>query len=147
MTKFNHFLLAEDDADDRELFKEALRLVDPAIHLAMVDDGEKLMSHLKTAAVIPDYIFLDLNMPKKNGKECLAEIRQNDQTQGVPVIIYTTSARLVDIEDTFQAGASCFVRKPNTFNDLTALLRKLIHSSSRPFGTKAKARSSFVFNA
>ena len=147
MTKFHQILLAEDDADDRELFKEALLLVDPSIRLAMVDNGEKLMSHLKTSTVIPDYIFLDLNMPRKNGKECLAEIRQNDQTLGVPVIIYTTSASLIDIEETFRAGASCFVRKPSTFNELTTLLKKLISSSSHLFSARAQKRSSFVFNA
>ena len=147
MSKFYHILLAEDDADDRELFKEALHLVEPSIRLAMVDNGERLMSHLNRTAVIPDFIFLDLNMPRKNGKECLAEIRKNDLTRMIPIIVYTTSARLSDIDETFQAGASCFVRKPNTFNELTTLLNKLITLSPHIFSTQNKERSSFVFNA
>lgn len=105
------------------------------------------MSHLKTTAVIPDFIFLDLNMPRKNGKECLTEIRQNDQTQKIPVVIYTTSARPSDIEETFQAGASCFLRKPNSFNELTTLLTKLITSPADLFTRTDQKRSSFVLNA
>ena len=129
MTNFHQILLAEDDADDRELFKEALRLVDPAIHLAMVDDGEKLMSHLKTAAVIPDYIFLDLNMPGKNGLECLKEIRGAKRLKDITIAIYSTSASEKDIEETFHNGANVYIKKPNDFSLLKRVLEKVVRTS------------------
>ena len=122
ITRPKHILLAEDDADDRELFLEAIALVDPSIRLATVENGEQLMDRLRDPALIPDCIFLDLNMPKKNGKECLFEIRQDNRTKEVPVIIYTTSLNARDIDETYSRGASRFIRKPNTFGELISLL-------------------------
>jgi CheY-like chemotaxis protein len=128
MTRPNNILLAEDDADDRALFQEAIALVDPAIKVLTVDNGETLMKYLRESVVFPDCIFLDLNMPKKNGKECLAEIRQDQKTMSIPVIIYTTSVNARDIDDTFHKGASCFIRKPGTFSELKELLYNYITS-------------------
>lgn len=119
-----HILLAEDDADDRELFVEALSVIDPSISIATVQDGEQLMHHLNDPAHMPDCIFLDLNMPRKNGKECLAELSKNKRTEKIPVFVYTTSLNTKDIDETFRRGAYCFVRKPNSFSELKSVLSK-----------------------
>jgi CheY-like chemotaxis protein len=124
-----HVLLAEDDADDRELFVEAFSVVDPTIRVATVENGEKLMDHLQESTTLPDCIFLDLNMPKKNGKECLAEIRKTRKIQDIPIVIYTTSVNSKDIDETYNSGASHFIRKPNSFKELTQLLTRYLTSA------------------
>ena len=121
-------LLAEDDADDRELFVEAFSVVDASIQVKTVETGEKLIDHLNDSVSFPDWIFLDLNMPKKNGVECLQEIKENEKIRLIPVIIYTTSVNAKDVDATYEGGASCFIRKPNSFRELTQLLEKLITS-------------------
>jgi CheY-like chemotaxis protein len=121
-------LLAEDDADDRELFIEAFSVVDASIQVETVDTGEKLINHLNDAVSFPDWIFLDLNMPRKNGVECLQEIKENEKIRRIPVIIYTTSVNSKDVDATYEGGALCFIRKPNSFRELTHLLKQLITS-------------------
>lgn len=122
MQKHRYILLADDDADDRELFREALAIVDPAIRVATVENGEKLIDHLKKNDACPDCIFLDLNMPRKSGKECLQEIRGSEKTQSIPVIVYSTSLNSRDVDETYLCGASGFIRKPDTFRELTDIL-------------------------
>jgi CheY-like chemotaxis protein len=129
MKMTSHILLAEDDADDRELFVEAFATINPSATIAVVENGEQLMDHLNRADHIPDCIFLDLNMPRKNGKECLMEIKGNERTENIPIIIYSTSLNTKDIDETFEGGASCFIRKPNRFKDLQALLNKCMASA------------------
>lgn len=146
MAKPIHILLVEDDADDRELFLEAISVVDPEIHVATVEDGENLMARLNQSEDFPDCIFLDLNMPKKNGKECLAEIKKNKKTQKIPVVIYTTSFNSKDIDETFDRGASCFIRKPNSFRELTRVLTKYITAASLHPNPDAVKRN-FVLNS
>ena len=146
MKKPTNILLAEDDADDRELFLEAMFLVDPKIRVATVENGEKLMTHLKESDIYPDCIFLDLNMPKKNGKECLVEIRTDEKTQKIPVVIYTTSFNRTDIDETFMRGATCFIRKPNSFKELTSLLAKYIASASVT-PNSYKGKGNFLLNS
>lgn len=124
MKKPVNILLAEDDADDRDLFIEAFALVDPAVRIETVDNGEKLMEYLTGSKSSPDCIFLDLNMPRKNGKECLQEIRSIYQMQDIPIIIYTTSLNARDIDETYHRGATCFIRKPGSFRELTSILSR-----------------------
>ncbi|HYG04687.1 MAG TPA: response regulator [Chryseosolibacter sp.] len=117
-------LLVDDDADDRELFEEAVKLVNPSLLIDTARDGEELMQYIKNT--IPDVIFLDLNMPKKNGKECLVEIRSDSKFSNIPVIIYTTSLNQVDIAETKRNGASYFFRKPNSFDELKDVLHQIL---------------------
>jgi len=138
-------LLAEDDADDRELFLEAISLVAPQIKVATVDNGEKLMEHLRHSGELPDCIFMDLNMPKKNGKECLIEISENTRTQSIPVIIYTTSLNTKDIDETYKRGASCFIRKPSSFKELTELLGHFLASAVK-HSHQHRMKGNFVLN-
>ena len=119
-------LLADDDADDRELFSEAISEIDPSIILMMVEDGEKLMKQLKEARSIPDIIFLDLNMPRKNGKECLLEIQYYDYLQKIPIIIYSTSISNKDIHESWSKDVMGFMRKPDSYIKLKEFVKKVI---------------------
>ena len=84
-------LLADDDIDDRYFFDKVLKSLPVRTELATVEDGEKLMSYLaENSEKLPDILFLDLNMPKKNGSECLVEIKQDERLKKLPVIIYST---------------------------------------------------------
>lgn len=115
-------LLADDDRDDRFFFKDALSELPIATHLTTVDDGERLMDYLlKNVYQLPDVLFLDLNMPRKNGSECLKEIKLNKEIQNLPVIIYSTSLHEAVADELYKSGAHYYVRK----TDLTELRRVL----------------------
>ena len=138
-----HIVLADDDSDDRELFEEAVAVVDPCIKISMAKDGEELMEFLKENAA-PDLIFLDLNMPRKNGKECLIEIMTSNTWNSIPVIIYTTSLNPADIEETFTHGAHHFLRKPNSYEELKNILHKILKDPT--LITKPRAKKTFLLN-
>ena len=121
-------MLADDDEDDRLFFKEAFEEVKIKYDITTFSDGEQLMHYLNEPAnSLPDIIFLDLNMPRKSGMECLREIRQNDRLKKISVAIYSTSSSEQDIEDTFVAGANVYIKKPNDFNMLKKVLSDVVH--------------------
>ncbi|MEP7171012.1 MAG: response regulator [Bacteroidota bacterium] len=91
-------LLADDDADDRDLFKEAIEETKLNVNLDFAEDGKCLIDLLCNEKRLPDLIFLDLNMPYKTGMECLAEIRNNSTFKDIPVVIYSTSSSIKDLE-------------------------------------------------
>jgi len=129
--KMNHdalqILLADDDDDDRLFFKDAIAEVRVKTNVTMVNNGVELMEYLnKTDKHLPDLIFLDLNMPRKSGMECLNEIRSNDKFKDVSIAIYSTSSMENDIEDTFVRGANVYIKKPNDFKELKNILAKVI---------------------
>lgn len=118
-----HVLLAEDDEDDRLFFRDAIESVKMKTIITMVNDGEQLMDYLlQPGATLPHVIFLDLNMPKKNGIECLEEIRNHPLLKDLSIAIYSTSASEKDIEETFIKGANIYIKKPSDF----AVLKKVI---------------------
>ncbi|HTE31451.1 MAG TPA: response regulator [Chryseolinea sp.] len=137
-------MLADDDPDDRELFEEAAQLLEPKIRIEMVKDGVELMDYLNTSSNIPDTIFLDLNMPKKNGKECLQEIAANNELKNIPIIIYTTSLNPVDVDDTYKCGARYFFRKPNSFDELMEVLAKAFRLVLE--ASPSKGRDTYILN-
>jgi CheY-like chemotaxis protein len=109
-------VLADDDADDCILFEDALREVCSESQLTTTTDGIKLMKFLdETVPPPPDVIFLDLNMPRKNGFECLEEIKQIPKLKNIPVIIFSTSSQQEAINITYQKGAHHYVCKPGNF--------------------------------
>ncbi len=123
-----HIMLADDDEDDRLFFKEAFEEVKIKYAITTFNDGEQLMAYLNVPDnPLPDIIFLDLNMPRKSGMECLKEIRENDRLKRISVAIYSTSSSEQDIEDTFVAGANVYIRKPNDFNMLKKVLSDVVH--------------------
>lgn len=121
-------MLADDDEDDRLFFKEAFEEVKINYRISAFNDGEQLMNHLyETNNPLPDIIFLDLNMPRKSGIECLKEIRANERLKKISVAIYSTSSSEQDIEDTFVSGANVYIKKPNDFNMLKKILSDVVH--------------------
>jgi len=105
-------LLVDDDDDDKEIFCLALQKVDPSIDCTTARDGREALSILNNNSFVPDYIFLDLNMPLMDGKECLKEIRKRGHLNHIPVIIFSTSAADKDVEETKRLGANSFITKP-----------------------------------
>src|SRR5688572_30611735 len=115
-------LLADDDKDDRFFFKKALDSLDMPHHFAAMEDGEKLMTHLKkNSKTLPDVLFLDLNMPRKNGTECLSEIKLNPKLKALPVIIYSTSLHKQIADALYKNGAHYYIQK----NELDKLIKVL----------------------
>ena len=119
-------LYADDDDDDRSLFQEALKETNSGAKLTTVEDGEKLMNYLASVdGNHPDIIFLDINMPCKDGKICLKEIRAIEELNKVPIIMFSTSSYTEDIDETFTNGANLYVSKPVFFNDQVKILEKI----------------------
>lgn len=122
-----HILLADDDEDDRIFFKDAIDEVKVKTVVKMVNDGVQLMDYLNSPGVqLPNLIFLDLNMPKKGGMECLKEIRYDSKLKDLSIAIYSTSASDEDIEETFVKGANIYIKKPNDFGELKRVLAEVI---------------------
>ena len=119
-------LLVDDDEDDTEIFAIAMAEADSSIDCVFASDGAAALSMLEDKAFVPDYIFLDLNMPQMSGKECLVEIRKRQHLSSVPVIIFSTSASQRDIEDTEAMGASSFITKPPLIATLTEKLLEVV---------------------
>ena len=120
--------LVDDDMDDHEIFKSALAKVDGDLTLLTATNGYEALDFLSTTGTLPDYIFVDLNMPRMDGLQFLKEIKQTDTLKNIPVIIYSTSSNPVDIAKTKQLGAISFVTKPSRFSDLCSFLQSLITS-------------------
>lgn len=121
-----YILLADDDGDDRLFFAEAIAELDQKIQLTTVKDGDELMKYLSNTIILPHFIFVDLNMPFKNGLQCLEEIRANPAYNDVCVILYSTTARQGDIDKGYERGANLFINKPNSFTDLVAIMRRVL---------------------
>ena len=120
-------MLADDDVESREIFIEAIKEVAPQVNVRVADNGRDLMGFLlNRPATLPDLIFLDLNMPLKNGHECLEEIRSNDELKDSPVIIYSTSSSLQHIDETYKRGADFYVPKPDSFKELKWIANKIL---------------------
>ena len=119
-------VLADDDKDDQEIFEDALNETSIPAELKTVDNGQELIDHLKDPAEPnPDIIFVDINMPLKDGKEVLAEIKSDETLKDIPTVVISTSDHPKDIEDTFNAGANLYVRKPFSFGSLIIILKKV----------------------
>ena len=122
-----HILLADDDEDDRLFFKDAIDEVKVKTIVTTVNDGVELMNYLNKPEIqLPNVVFLDLNMPRKGGMECLKEIRENNKLKDLSIAIYSTSASEEDIEETFVKGANIYIKKPNDFAELKRILGEVI---------------------
>ncbi len=139
-------LLADDDDDDRTFFKEALEDIKIKTIVTIVNDGIELMEFLNNPSeLLPDVIFLDLNMPRKNGIQCLEEIRKDERLKELTVAIYSTSGAERDIEETFVKGANVYIKKPN---DFTAL-KKVVEEAMRinwQFHTSCLNKDTFMLS-
>ena len=124
--KTTHILFSDDDTDDALLFTQAADLMTTPILLSFAEDGEQLMRFL-TRDTLPDLIFLDLNMPVKNGIECLREIRNDNKLDDLPIIVYTTSDNPRDIDACYELKANLYVVKPTSFESIIKTLKKIIN--------------------
>ena len=122
-----HILLADDDEDDRLFFMDAFGEMKIRTKVRTVNDGVELIQHLsKPNIILPHVLFLDLNMPLKNGMECLKEIKTNNRFKDIAIAIYSTSASEEDIEHTFVNGANVYIKKPSDFDTLKKILSEVI---------------------
>jgi len=124
-------LMAEDDEDDRELTREALAESRLAGDLRWVEDGEELMDYLRrrgryadpAQSPAPGLVLLDLNMPRKDGREALAEIKADPELRRTPIVVLTTSKAEEDVVRTYDLGVNSFITKPVTFAGLVEAMR------------------------
>jgi len=122
-----HILLADDDTDDCYFLKEALIEFPLPTRLATVHDGEQLMEQLtKETNELPHVLFLDLNMPRKNGFECLVEIKLHEKLKDIPVIIYSTSFHYKIAEMLYEKGAAYYISKPAEISELKKSVQQII---------------------
>src|SRR5476651_460119 len=122
-----NILLADDDIDDCTFFKEAVDAFPPSTHLTAVHDGEQLMLLLASETnELPDILFLDLNMPRKNGFECLSEIKLNEKFNKLPVIMYSTSFDQRIVSLLYKNGAQYFIRKPSEFLQFKKIIQQTL---------------------
>lgn len=137
--KNTHILFSDDDTDDALLFTQAADLMASPILLSFAEDGEQLMRYL-SKEMLPDMIFLDLNMPVKNGMECLGEIRRDKKLDWLPVIVYTTSDNRKDVDTCYDLRANLYVVKPTTFESIIKTLKKVltIDFKKQPFPSREK---------
>ena len=109
-----NILIIDDDADDRQLFIDAIKEVNEDIKCTTANDGKEALERLKNSYdSLPDFIFLDLRMPRFSGKRCLLEIKKDDKLKTIPVIIYTTSTDVEESKLLRELGAVHFISKPS----------------------------------
>ena len=144
--KYN-LLLADDDDDDCLFFKEALDCLPLNVNLSVVHDGCELLNYLNNNLKnLPDILFLDLNMPRKNGFECLLEIKLITELQNLPIIIFSTSLDTKIVDSVFEKGAIFYIRKPCDF----AQLKKVIYDAlliTEKNNFKQPTRANFILQA
>ncbi len=119
-------MLADDDKDDQLLFAAAIEETKIDAEVTTVENGQELIDNLKDPAEPnPDIIFLDINMPVKDGKAVLAEIKADDTLKDIPTVMLSTSDSPKDVEETFNRGANLYVKKPNSFHNLILILKNI----------------------
>jgi CheY-like chemotaxis protein len=124
-------LIVDDDSEDRELFREAIAEIDSdsAIQCHSAKDGKDALHEMNHGPVLPDFIFLDINMPIMNGRECLIEIKKHTRLRQIPVIMYSTTSDTTEIKGFYSLGAHDFLIKPHNFKKLVEALSSIIISS------------------
>lgn len=139
-------LLADDDKDDRNDFIEAFESLKISTTVETLKNGVELMKYLNNPSTkLPHLLFLDLNMPKKSGLDCLLEIKQIERLKHLTIVIYSTSCSEKDIEDTFLHGANIYIKKPA---HLTVLKKTLLHvlTLNWQYYTSGMNRDNFLFH-
>ena len=125
------FLIVDDDSDDYDFFCEAVSEIDSEARCFTAINGEDALKKLRIMAPqLPDFIFLDLNMPRMDGRECLLELKKDIKLRNIPVIIFTTSSAQKDIDDTMATGATYFLTKPSDFQSLRNTIQFVMNKVS-----------------
>jgi len=133
MNKIHHdLLLADDDIDDCIFFEDALKELPISATLSTVNNGIQLMNYLLAKSDnLPDVLFLDLNMPRKSGIECLTEIKMIDKLKDLPVIIFSTSFNTEVVDLFYQKGAHYYIRKPGEYEKLRKVILEAVTLTSQ----------------
>ena len=122
-----YIVLADDDEDDRLFFTDAFDELKINTIVNTVNNGKELLNFLNHPdTVLPNIVFLDLNMPILNGIDCLKQIKLNEKYKDIAIAIYSTSSSDQDVEDTFVLGANIYIKKPSNFDDLKKILSDVI---------------------
>jgi CheY-like chemotaxis protein len=119
-------LMVDDDPDDVLFFCNALYESNKPYYCISVTNAEEALQFLEHTLINPEFIFLDLNMPRVNGKECLKKLKTNPQSQDIPVIVYSTSSQKREIDEMYKLGASKFVSKPYSMRVLIDTLSDIL---------------------
>lgn len=144
MYRNKNILIVDDDADDRFMFREALREIDTSISCSESENGKDALEMLTARkALLPDFIFLDLNMPPLNGFQFLSEIKKRKNLRHIPVIIYTTSRYESDKEETKRLGAAHFISKPCSLEDICQQIKFALSRKweAQPSAVRAQSNS------
>jgi CheY-like chemotaxis protein len=126
-----HILYIDDDLEDREIFQEAISQIGPEYVCNVVTDGMQGLRALEDLIVMPDFIFVDVNMPVMNGKQFLEKVKTTPRLRSIPVIMYSTTSYAQERSEYFRLGAKAVLIKPNTFHDICDLLRSVIEDGPR----------------
>jgi CheY-like chemotaxis protein len=130
-TKHLNILLADDDMDDCNFFKHALEELPLSAQLTTVHDGEQLMHYLSdNSEKLPHVLFLDINMPRKSGLECLSEIKRNPKLKDIPVVMFSTSNSWDTINMLFKSGSHVYIHKPSDFAQLKQVINHALPIAS-----------------
>lgn len=141
-----HIILADDDEDDRLFFTDAFEELKMATKVTTFKDGVYLMDYLNdTTNPLPHILFLDLNMPRKSGMECLEEIKGNARFDAIVIAIYSTSSSDRDIENTFVQGANIYIKKPSDFKTLKKMLANVV-STNWQYHTSGLNKDNFLLS-
>ena len=119
-------MLADDDLDDQQTFAAAIEEAHIKADITIVENGQEVIDKLKDPSdPNPDIIFLDVNMPIKDGKETLEEIKSDETLKNIPTVMLSTSDHPKDVEETFEQGANLYIKKPSSFRGLIMLIKKV----------------------
>lgn len=117
---------ADDDAEDREIFCEIITEINPAIKVALAKDGREALDCLSALTQLPDVIFLDINMPRMSGVECLSRLKSNDRLKSIPVVIYSTTSHSQEADKLLALGAKKFLPKGSSIAGLRASIQEVL---------------------
>lgn len=141
-----NILLADDDTDDCNFFKQALNELSLSTHLTTVHDGVQLMNYLsENSEQLPNILFLDINMPQKNGLECLSEMKQNAKLKDLPVVMFSTSNSWDTINTLFKTGADVYIHKPSDLQQLKQVIHHALPIAAEKKFSKSPLK--YVLNA
>jgi len=130
MSKAKNILFVDDDPDDIKIFGEAIKEVDPGIHFLSASGGIKALEILNGLKTLPDYIFLDVNMPRMNGIQFLEAIKKNKKFSGIPVVMYSTTKSAEHEKNARHLGAQYFFTKPVFFDDICNVIRSVLSKTA-----------------
>jgi len=141
-----HILYADDDVDDCNFFREAALALPMNTEVTIVKDGEELLNYLaENEATLPHVLFLDINMPRKNGFECLVEIKQNPKLKDLPIVMFSTSKSNEKINALFEKGANVYVHKPGDFTQLIQVINHALPLAVENIYSNGKLK--YILNA